>query len=161
MRGNSGSIHAALAIVIGASSGACSGVDGGAVELSWKLRPTSSALEDKFVNCNSGKAGTGPVTAIRLDWIVDVLVDGQVEQQIDGEEWPCDDSHGVTGFILPEGSALFAVSPVCESGPAAQAAFIAPAVEQRRVIVGDTVNLGAVSLVVQVSDCDVQPCICQ
>jgi len=159
MRGNSGSIQAAIAIAIATS--ACSGVDGGAVELSWKLRPASSALEDKFVNCTSQKAGTGPVTAIRLDWTVDVLVNGVIEKQVDSEEWPCDDSHGVTGFVLPEGSALFAVSPLCETGPALTTAYIAPAVEQRRVLVGDTVNLGAVELIVQVSDCSVQPCICQ
>ncbi len=159
MRGNSGSIHAAMAMAI--VSAACTGVDGGAVELSWKLRPTSSALEDKFVDCTSEKAGTGPVTAIRLDWSVEVVVDGQIEQQLDAEEWPCDDSHGVTGFVLPEGAALFSVSPVCEFGPALASTFIAPAVEQRRVFVGDTVNLGAVELVVQVSDCSVQPCICQ
>jgi hypothetical protein len=154
MRANSGSIRAALAI---ATIGACSGVDGGAVELSWKLRPASSALEDKFVNCLSEKPGTGLVTGIRLDWTVNV--DGQ-PVEIASEEWPCDDSHGVTGFILPEGSALFSVVPMCGADPAAATSFIAPAVEQRRVIVGDTVNLGAVELVVQVSDCSVQPCIC-
>src|SRR5688572_17886964 len=45
----------------------CADVDGGAVELSWKLRPTSSSLEDKFVECSSGRTGTGAVTYIRLD----------------------------------------------------------------------------------------------
>lgn len=133
--------------------GACSGVEGGAVELSWKLRPASSNLENKFVDCNSGEAGTGPVTAIRLDWTVD--------QQTDHEQWPCGDSHGVTGFVLPVGSALFSISPVCGTVAADPASYIAPAVEQRDVILGDTVSLGAVELVVQVTDCDTQHCICE
>src|SRR4051794_6341000 len=46
----------------------CDTVSGGAVELSWKLRPASSSLEDKFVDCNSGHDGTGPVARIRLHW---------------------------------------------------------------------------------------------
>jgi hypothetical protein len=148
-------------VVIACAVAACSDVDGGAVELSWKLRPASSSLEDKFVDCRSGQDGTNPVTAIRLDWSVDVVVNGTVEQQVAAEEWPCDDSHGVTGFVLPEGSALFSITPLCGFGPADPASFVAPAVEQRRVIVGDTVSLGAVELIVQVSDCAVQPCICQ
>lgn len=158
MRANSRSNHPVL--VIACALAGCTDVDGGAVELSWKLRPASSALEDKFVNCRSDREGTGAVTAIRLDWTVDVVVDGAVEQQTDREEWPCGDSHGVTGFVLPEGSALFSITPLCEFGPAASASYVSPAVEQRRVIVGDTVSLGALELIVQVSDCDVQPCIC-
>src|SRR5262245_1773039 len=46
----------------------CDTVDGGAVELSWKLRPASSSLPDKFVECESGKDGTGVITKIRLEW---------------------------------------------------------------------------------------------
>lgn len=160
MRGDAGSIRGAGAI-IAIVLAACEDVDGGAVELSWRLRPASSALEDKFVECNSDKVGTNPVTAIRLDWTVEVVVGGVVEQQAAAEEWPCNDSHGVTGFVLPEGSALFAISPVCEFGPANPASYIAPAVEQRDVIVGNTVSLGAVEVVVRVSDCGAQPCICQ
>jgi hypothetical protein len=33
------------------------------------------------------------------------------------------------------------------------ASYIAPAAEQRRVIVGDTISLGAVEIVVVVTDC--------
>ena len=140
-------------VLVLAFASACSGVDGGAVELSWRLRPASSALEDKFVDCNSGEPGTKPIAAIRLDWTV--------EQQVDHDQWPCSDSHGVTGFVLPAGSALFSVSPVCDFGAANQASYIAPAVQQRDVISGDTVTLGAVELVVQVTDCGVQDCICE
>jgi len=160
MRANSRS-NRVLFVGIVCAIAACENVDGGAVELSWKFRPVSSALEDKFVDCDSRQEGTGPVVAMRLDWTVDVDVNGQIEPQVDFEEWPCDDSSGVTGFDLPEGSGLFSITPLCEFGPAEQASFVAPAIEQRRVITGDTVSLGAVQLIVQVSDCGVQPCICQ
>ena len=139
------------ALVIAFAS-ACVPVDGGAVELSWKLRPASSDLPDKFVNCTSGLDGTNPVTRIRLNW--------DVEGQLGSASWRCDDNHGVTGFDLPEGDALLSVTPECVEGPANPAAFVAPPPEQRNVILGDTVSLGAVELVVEVSYCGQQPCIC-
>ncbi len=141
---------AVLAIVLAA---ACTQVDGGAVELSWKLRPASSSLPDKFLDCDSRKADTGPVTRIRLDWEV-------VGRRSGIASWRCDDNHGVTGFDLPEGEALLSVTPECAEGPASPATYTAPAPEQRHVILGDTVSLGAVELVLQVSYCGLQPCIC-
>lgn len=140
-------------VILGVSLGfGCDTVDGGAVELSWKLRPASSASEDKFVDCTSDEPGTGEVTSIRLSW-----PEGDA---VELEEWPCSDSHGVTGFVLPPGPTLFTITPICASGPADPASYIAPAVERRDVKTGDTVSLGAVELVVQVSSCDRQPCIC-
>lgn len=140
----------------------CDTVDGGAVELSWKLRPASSDLPDKFVECRSGREGTNPVTKMRLAWSV-TTDDGGVVTGSD--EWPCDDSHGVTGFDLPPGRALLSVTPICGQPPnefdALPASYIAPAAEQRRVNLGDTVSLGAVELVVVVSYCGVQACICE
>jgi len=133
----------------------CTDVDGGAVELSWKLRPASSNLPDKFVACDSGKAGTNPVTRIRLEWELEGGAPGGAA------EWPCDDSHGVTGFDLPVGEALLTVKPVCATGLALPGSYIAPAAERRQVNLGDTVSLGAVELVVVVSYCDDQLCICE
>lgn len=157
MRSDDGSNTALFAVVALASAACvvsgCTEVDGGAAELSWKLRPASSGLEDKFVQCDSGKPGTGPITRMRLVW--------EVGEETDFEEWPCGDSYGVTGFALPEGLALFSVVPICESGPADPASYIAPAVERRNVILGNTVSLGAIELVVQVSTCDTQVCICR
>jgi hypothetical protein len=129
----------------------CERVDGGAVELSWKLRPASSSLPDKFVDCTSGKDGTNPVTKIRLHW-----------SDEDYDEWPCTDNHGVTGFELPPGDALLSVQPICADGlPALPGSYIAPAAERRRVNLGETVSLGAVELVVLVSYCGEQTCICE
>jgi hypothetical protein len=146
----------------------CDSVNGGAVELSWKLRPASSALSEKFVDCASGQAGAMPVTQIRLHWSVpvgDTVAEGS-------ESWRCQDNHGATGFELPEGTADLSVTPECgtenNATEAAPNTYIAPAAVQRRVTRGDTVSLGAVELVVSVSDCrdapdagvGAQPCIC-
>lgn len=132
---------------------ACTSVDGGAVELSWKLRPASSSLEDKFVDCNSGKPGTSRVTHIRLDWAV--------EDTVGSDQWPCTDGYGVTRFVLPPGEAYLRVSPYCaEDRIADPRSYTAPAAERRAVFLGDTVGLGAVELIVNVSYCDEQVCIC-
>lgn len=129
----------------------CDKVDGGAVELSWKLRPSSSSDDDKFVECRSNRLFTNPVTGIRLAW--------QVGDQTGFDEWPCTDNHGTTGFDLPEGNALLTITPICAFGPALSESYIAPAAEQRNVIIGDTVSLGAVEFVVKVTSCD-DDCIC-
>ncbi|MDB4960601.1 MAG: hypothetical protein JWP01_600 [Myxococcales bacterium] len=133
----------------------CDPVNGGAVELSWKLRPASSSLPDKFVECDSLQDDTGPVTRIQLDW---AMQDGS--GRVGSASWRCDDNHGVTGFELPEGEALLSVTPICADGPASLDTYTAPAPEKRNVIPGDTVSLGAVELVLQVSYCGQQPCIC-
>jgi hypothetical protein len=139
----------------------CNTVDGGAVELSWKLRPASGSTM-LFVDCDTGATmttpeglrGLPPVTRVRLDW--------QVGNTTGFTSWACTDYHGVTGFDLPEGTALLAISPECASGAAATTSYTAPAPEQRTVIVGNTISLGAVELVVEVTACtDTQPCICQ
>src|SRR4051812_9411769 len=87
--------NAALLFVVLAG---CDDVTGGAVELSWKLRPASSSLPDKFVDCESGQPGTGPVTDIRLHW--------EAESGPGDVSWRCDNNHGVTGFDLPPGPVL-------------------------------------------------------
>jgi hypothetical protein len=135
----------------------CDSVQGGAVELSWKLRPTSSALPDKFVDCDPGNPrteGRGSVTQIRLHWRVPVP--GAVIES--SAAWSCKDNHGVTGFDLPAGTADLWLTPECGgTGPSAFPAlpdtFVAPATVQRAVSVGNTVSLGAVELVVAVSYC--------
>lgn len=145
--------NALLALAVVASG--CDAVTGGAAELSWKLRPASSSLPDKFVECDSGKEGAQPILEMRLVW------ESQTTEGLEGfEQWPCSDSHGVTAFTLPAGPAHFAVVPVCEFGVAEASSFIAPAPEDRLVIRGDTVSLGAIELIVHVTDCGVHTCIC-
>jgi hypothetical protein len=120
----------------------CDTVSGGAVELSWKLRPASSSREDKFVDCESSPY---PVTKIRLTW--------QVGDATGSADWPCQFNHGVTGFDLGDGTAQLWVTPECENGPARADTYIAPAKIERSVSRGDTVSLGAVELVVAVTRC--------
>ena len=137
----------------------CTDVHGGAVELSWKLRPWSGAKDD-FLPCvppDLTKVKYDTIAQIRLDWDVTGETPGH-------RNWPCTDEeqHGVTGFELPPGDALLTVSPVCSDGSVANAkTYIAPAAELRRVIVGNTISLGAVEIVLQTSDCERQLCICQ
>ncbi|HWO24983.1 MAG TPA: hypothetical protein VNO30_39860 [Kofleriaceae bacterium] len=136
----------------------CEDVNGGAVELSWKLRPASSSAEDKFVECDSDVDGAGPVDRMRLDW----EVRGVTRVWTGAASWRCTANHGVTGFELPAGEALLTVTPLCAGGGQAEpSSYIAPAAEQRSVIVGDTISLGAVEIVVVVSECSAtRRCIC-
>ena len=71
----------------------CADVNGGAVELSWKLRPASEST-DIFVDCDPGIVGAQPVTRIRLDW--------QVDEKTGFASWQCTDYHGVTSFESSE-----------------------------------------------------------
>jgi hypothetical protein len=153
----------------------CDPGNGGAVELSWSLRPASSELNQKFVDCKSGLPGTGPIAEIELDWTVTVETS---DAAVTGwRRWQCDVSHGATHFELPAGMAELSVRPICAAArsgaapdpteqPAAPGTYIAPARLERQVIRGETVSLGAVEIVVSVSNCTLQqddgkkPCIC-
>jgi len=137
----------------------CADVNGGAVELSWKLRAVTGS-DNTFLDCAITLAPTQQrvqVSRIQLDWDVD--------GDVGSRSWRCDDDHGVTGFELPEGQALLRVSPVCTNGGVALAStYRAPAPEQRNVIVGNTISLGGVELLVEVSSCGQPPehhCICR
>lgn len=139
----------------------CTDVQGGAVELNWKLRalPGSDAT---FLECSIGLQPTHQVVEvarIQLEW--DVETDIGVHD-VGARSWPCDDDHGVTKFELPAGQALLHVRPICANGVVAEpSTFASPAPEQREVIVGNIVSLNAIELLLEVSSCDLQPCICQ
>ncbi|HEX7838508.1 MAG TPA: hypothetical protein VF469_13630 [Kofleriaceae bacterium] len=159
-------IRVAIATLCPLVHGCGSGKDG-AVELSWSLRPASSEFNKKFVDCNPGLPGTGRVAEIELDWTVgtgDAATMGSMS-------WQCDDNHGATKFEVPAGTAELSVRPLCAvalggTEPAVQGTYIAPAMVERQVIRGETVSLGAIEIVVSVSNCTTrpgdgkQPCIC-
>ena len=132
----------------------CAGVDDGAVEMSWTFRPASSSLPDMFVGCNANnEGGSHPVASIELDW--------DVQGQQGHRAWPCVNSRGATRFEVPPGQAVLTVIPICESGlPSDPASFIAPAPFERDVNGGSIVSLGAIEIVLQVSSCLEQPCVC-
>lgn len=160
----------------------CDTGKGGAVELSWTLRPASNGSNDKFVDCDSKREGTGRVAEIELSWAVGTGAAAGTcpsDASTCSKRWRCDDHHGATGFDLPEGVAELSVRPICAAAPGVPGAieqpalpdtYIAPATVLRTVIRGETVSLGAVELVVSVSDCATaapgdanfgsQPCIC-
>jgi hypothetical protein len=174
MRDESGSNHGCAAAILaalalaGAGAG-CEAGTGGAVELSWKLRPNSSELGDKFVDCERGgdePADRHPVKWIQLNW--NVTGANVAPGTGSGKEaFHCDDNHGVTGFALPVGTASLWVTPTCNdqpyADPAASSTFIAPAPVIREVKAGQTISLNAVELVITVfPGCTTdQPCICQ
>ncbi len=139
-----------LFIVVG-----CTGANDGAVELSWSFRPASSSDPDTNVDCFlNGGSGLNPVTFVRLDWTSEDGTPGT-------DFWNCTDYHGVTGFSLEVGDTLLSAAPECgDHVPADPLSYTAPAPVLRNVSAGDTVSLGAVQLVMQVSMCDAQPCIC-
>jgi hypothetical protein len=141
----------------------CTDVKGGAVELSWKLRAAAGA-QDVFVSCTSdgtltnsaGAAlqGTGQLKFIRLGW----TGSGSDSAFVD---FNCSASHGVTTFIVPPGETYLSVEPRCDGDVLPRdRTYVAPPPVVRTVIAGDTVSLGAVELVLQVSNCT-QPCVCQ
>ncbi|HET9620162.1 MAG TPA: hypothetical protein VFP84_02260 [Kofleriaceae bacterium] len=171
MRDESGSNHGWRgAITAGVLASLCvAGCDtntgtGGAVELSWKLRPNSSDLNDKFVDCDPGgdDPDRGPVTWMRLAWEV---TDENGVTTKGHDRWPCNDNHGVTRFALEPGTASLTLTPLCGLDPplaAAPGTYIAPAPVIRTVARGDTISLGAVELVIAVAPCaaGLPACIC-
>jgi hypothetical protein len=143
-----------LALCLGVHG--CSDVNGGAVELSWKLRSLTGA-DATFLDCTIALEPTNQVVEvakIQLAWDVD--------GQLGAETFPCEEDQGLTQFELPEGEALLRVSPICANDVVPlPRTYNAPPPVQRNVIVGDTVSLGGVELLLEVSSCDLQPCICQ
>ncbi len=135
-----------LSLPLASSLGGCSKApQGGAVELSWALRDHT----DGFVGC-----GETAIAFMRLSWSVvprsssgDGAEDGGPIPLAGSDFWPCnnnDERHGVTGFEVPEGDAMFALSPECEANdPAVTAHYRAPPPIPRRVTLGEIVTLGA------------------
>jgi hypothetical protein len=147
---------------------ACDLGTGGAVELSWSLRPASSDGHDKFIHCEGPPV---PETGIPRWQVKQIRLHWQVGSTACSHAWSCDDNHGATRFEVPTGMANLWVTPECgddpatppctDDHPAAPDTYIAPAIVQREVIRGEAVTLGAIELVVAVASCPDPPsCIC-
>lgn len=141
----SGVHGAALTLGLLALTGACGKApQGGAVELSWALRDQTEG----FVGC-----GDTAIAYMRLSWSVTspdgIPVDdaGPELPRLGSDFWPCnnnDERHGVTGFEVPEGEAMFTVTPECAfNEPALASHFRAPPPIPRNVVLGEIVTLGA------------------
>ena len=145
---------------------ACDLGAGGAVELSWSLRPESGSGGDKFVGCEARDSQnnlTRAIRRVRLHW--------QVGSETCSKPFNCDDNHGATRFDVPPGIADLTVTLECgdptpglpecaDDQPAAPGTYLAPAIVQRDSIRGEVVTLGAVELVVSVAACPGEPCTC-
>ncbi|HEX8114999.1 MAG TPA: hypothetical protein VF516_45035 [Kofleriaceae bacterium] len=149
---------------------ACDLGNGGAVELSWSLRPASGEGSNKFVGCerseqdsNGTQVQVRAITRVRLHWTV--------EGAACSRAWSCDDNHGATRFEVPRGTADLTVTLECgaptpglseceDDHPADPATYTTPAIVQRDSIRGEVVTLGAVELVVSDAACPQEPCTC-
>jgi hypothetical protein len=128
---------------------ACADVSGGAVELSWLLRPSDG---NESACSEQSCCQTSRVAQIRLNWSVD--------GNTGSDAWQCDDNRAVTKFELPPGDAILWVVPECAGGPAETDTYEAPAPVVRTLVAGEVVSLNAVVVQVQVSACAEQRCIC-
>lgn len=137
-----------LLLTLGAAAAtACTEAEGGAIELSWKLRALAGALPD------DAACAMADVSAIRLWW--------QVDDQRASTSWPCPDNRAATAFVVPPGQASIWVQPECLTGLAGEATYEAPPPIVRTIRAGDVTSLDAVVIAVQIADCDNQPCICR
>lgn len=149
---------------------ACDLGTGGAVELSWSLRPASgpgSGSNQPFVDCearDSRNTRIRAITRVRLHW----TVPGSPPCS---RWWACDAHHGATRFEVPQGIADLTLTLECgdptpglgeceDDHPADPGTYIAPALVQRDAVRGEVVTLGAVELVVSDAACPNQPCTC-
>lgn len=146
---------------------ACDLGSGGAVELSWSLRPASGPGSDKFVGCEARDSQNNvirEITRVRLHWKVGGMTCSHA--------WSCDANHGATRFEVPTGMAAdLTLTLECgepnpgpdecaDDQPACPATYIAPAIVQRDAIRGEVVTLGAVEIVVSGAACPQEPCTC-
>jgi len=127
----------------------CTNVSGGAVELSWLLRPSNG---DETLCSEQSCCETSRVDQIRLHW--------DVGGTTGSDAWACMDNRAVTGFVLPPGEASLWVVPECAGGAASTDTYEAPAPVVRTLVDGEVVSLNAVVVQVQVADCGSQACIC-
>lgn len=151
---------------------ACDLGTGGAVELSWSLRPASgpgngSGGQKPFVDCDARRDPQNTliraISRVRLHW--------QVGSMTSSRAWSCADNHGATRFEVPRGIANLTLTLECgdptpglpedqDDQPADPSTYIAPAVVQRDSIRGEVVTLGAVELVISSAACPACPCTC-
>jgi hypothetical protein len=127
----------------------CADVNGGAVELSWLLRPSNG---DESTCSDQSCCRTAEVAQIRLNWSVDGISGS--------DAWRCDDNRAVTRFEVPPGAATLWVVPECAGGPASSEFYEAPPPVVRTLVAGEVVSLNAVVVQVQVADCGLPACVC-
>jgi hypothetical protein len=151
---------AAAVLLAGVS---CVEVEGGAVELSWRLRDVRGGDSD----CALARVGT-----IRVCW-VPVTGDAGADQMTECtivrtdagfselfREFDCTEKRGVTRFEVPAGPNALFVRPVCADGQAPTGDFQVPPPIVRNVETGGVVTLNQLLIVVSADDCVGEACTC-
>jgi hypothetical protein len=104
----------------------------------------------------AGAGGTMPtmprIPNIRLYWQTsDVLTPPEV---VRSKDFKCSTENGVTNFEVPPGDALLYVAPICEDEAgqfeAGACTYTAPAPVVRTMVAGQTVELGALEIILNV-----------
>jgi hypothetical protein len=124
----------------------CVVVEGGAVELSWIVRDSQG---DTCSPCVEG--GIERVALIAASCEAR-NADGScagVPERVD--HWPCDDLHGITGFVIQEGKWAFSIEAWDPQGESAQ--FQVPPPVIRDVVEGEPTQLDAWLIVSTAEDC--------
>lgn len=146
-------IWLALAVALGAASGAgCVEVNGGAAELSWSLRTFDGARSRECEHLRIGR--------IRLAWKAAAQSSSDPGTEPTGapdgwQEFPCDDSRGVTDFSIPAGRQMLWIEPLCAGSamPAAVGHYEVPPPIVRTVQDGTVTTLDALLVVADPSAC--------
>lgn len=155
-----------IAIAAATTLPACVEVDGGAVELSWRLRDSTGGEDPDM--CTVARVGK-----IRICWIpleADAGLPSGAPQctieRLDGgfkelyRDFDCGQRRGVTRFEVPTGPNAFFVQPVCEDGKAPTGPYQVPPPIVRQVDSGAVVTLNQLLVIVTPKGCEGDSCTC-
>ncbi len=155
-----------IAIAAAGTLPACVEVDGGAVELSWRLRDFTGEKEPDNM-CTLTRVG-----AIRICWLpldTDAGLPDAPQctiERLDGgfkelyRDFDCTAKRGVTRFEVPPGANAFFVQPVCANGKAPTGPYQVPPPIVRQVDSGAVVTLNQLLVIVTPTDCQGEACTC-
>jgi hypothetical protein len=126
--------------------GACVEVDGGAVEVSWKVfSPSGGECPEDGSRCETGRVGTVQIRAQRVD-----VPDGGAAAVAYTRDFPCQAATGSTRFDLPAGRYAVDLVPTpagaCTGGPCR---FTTPPPLVKDVEYGKVAQMGLVLITVE------------
>lgn len=138
-----------IIVALGLAVTGCVEVEGGAVEFSWTLRnfEGNPIADDPAESC-----GLVRIDRIRLIW---ESPPDNGELVLGNDDFDCEANRGVTGFVVPAGSQLLRIIPICEGDMLPQVhTYEVPPPILRDVQSGEVVTLN--SLLVVAEACGVQ-----
>jgi hypothetical protein len=146
-----------VAISLGAMTGACVQIDGGAVELSWSIRN----FDGESASCDlriSGGENFADIADVRICW-EPVPEEGELDQVCDpvsSTRFRCREGHGVTDFGIEEGPTAIWIEPVCEGTGVVPPPdkYQVPAPIVRNITSGGVATLNALLIVAAPDACE-------